>query len=119
MDDTADCGPLSFQGNILNNNLVTSDPFAINFMNSTAQPKQHPLKSLATYLELSIVSAVQTRAVTLPTNLGALARRDADGELVCPDTLSMLLDVSMKAVVDTKLAGSKESWSCGHSLKCF
>ena len=110
------CAGPSLPITVTNTGHMTSDFVALAFVSSTAGPKPYPLKSLVTYTRLSQVTpgGRQAQTATLPITLGALARRDLNGDLILhPGEYEMLLDVPTQATLSFRLTGEAarlEAW---------
>ncbi|KAK5136092.1 hypothetical protein LTR08_004142 [Meristemomyces frigidus] len=110
------CAGPSLPITVTNAGHTTSDFVALAFAHSTAGPKPYPIKSLITYTRMSQVAPGGRNAQTanLPTTLGALARRDLNGDLILhPGQYEMLVDVPTQATLSFHLTGQAaklEAW---------
>ena len=99
---------------VKNTGKTTSDYSAVVFYNSTAGPTPYPIKTSATYGRLYAIAPGQTSIISLNVTIGALARRDGNGDLTMyPGDYEFLLDVPTQARMPFSLTGNAvklEAW---------
>ena len=93
---------------------TTSDYVALLFSKTEAGPSPAPLKTLVSYSRMSAVASGQTSLANLTIQLGELARRDSQGNLILyPGTYNLELDYNGIASSVITLSGSEatlETW---------
>jgi beta-D-xylosidase 4 len=93
---------------------VVSDYVVVVFYNAATGPPPYPLKSLVAYERLHDIAPDAVGTADLRLTLGALARREENGDLVLyPGKYELLLDVPTQATLVFHLTGTEtvlENW---------
>lgn len=94
--------------NVQNTGELASDYVALLFLKTpNAGPSPYPNKWLVSYARVHDLAAGDTQEVPLKLNLGALARANADGDLMLyPGDYEMMLDYDAQLTFNFTLTGS-------------
>lgn len=99
----------TFDVDVTNTGLTSSDYVVLLFANTTAGPSPPPLKELASYVRVHSLAPGHTTTISLNVTLGTIARVDGNGNSVLePGTYKVWVDTTREIVRSFRLTGNSE-----------